>query len=109
MKRTNEQNAAMHLYFRWLAEALREKDYDFRELKVEIPATEELVKELIWKHVQEAMYGKKSTTELDKHEVAAIYDVLNRAFIEKDINVPFPNEEDLAAERFEQQRRQNER
>lgn len=98
--RTLEQNAALHLYFRWLSEALQEKHFDFRELKVEIPATEHLVKEMMWKVVQETMYGKKSTTKLEKSEVSGVYDTLHRALIDRfGINVPFPNKEDLARDR----------
>lgn len=94
--RTQEQNAALHLYFRWLAEALRDQDFDFRDLTVEIQASENLVKEYIWRPIQEAMTGKVSTTELEISEVSEIYDTLHRAMVDKlNINVPFPNKEDL--------------
>lgn len=99
MKRTDEQNKAMHLYFRWLAEALQEKHYDFRDFTIEIPANKYMVKELMWKHMAKEMYGKDSTADLNTDEVSPIYDVLNRALIEKlDVHVRFPNKEDLAIE-----------
>lgn len=99
-QRTKEQNDAMHLYFRWLAEALAEKHFDFRELKVEIQPTPHLVKELMWKPVQKAMYDKISTKTLETSEVGSIYDTLNKALIERfDVAVGFPNKEDLEHER----------
>ncbi len=98
-RRTDEQNAAMHLYFRWLAQALLEKHFDFRDLTVEIPANEYMVKEHMWKSIQKKMTGKKSTKDLEINEVSIIYDILNRALIDKlDIHVRFPNKEDLAIE-----------
>ncbi len=94
--RTDQQNKALHLWFRWVADALNEKHYDFRDLRVEIAATEHLVKELMFKPVMQHTYGKISTTKLEKNEVSVLYDVLNRAFGEKlGINVPFPSEEDV--------------
>jgi len=106
MIRTDDQNKAMHLYFRWLAEALQEKHFDFRDFTVEIPANEYMVKELMWKHISHQMYGKESTKDLEKNEVSQIYDVLNRALIEKlDIHVRFPNKEDLAIEAEMKRRR----
>ena len=94
--RTDQQNKALHLWFRWLAEALAEKHYDFRNLKIEIQPTEYLVKQFMWKPVEEALYGKKSTKALEISEVSVIYDHLNKALGEKfGIHIPFPTEEDL--------------
>ena len=94
--RTDQQNKALHLYFRWLAEALADKHYDFRDLKIEIQPTEYLVKNLMWKPVEQALYGKKSTKALEISEVSVIYDHLNKALSEKfGIYVPFPSQEDL--------------
>lgn len=99
-KATHEQQNALHLYFRWLAEALAEKHYDFRELKIELQPTEHLVKEYMWKPVQEALYSKKSTRTLEITEVSGVYDHLNRALSERfGVSVPFPNKEDLAREK----------
>ena len=93
-QRTDQQNKALHKYFRMLAEALQDADYDMRELKVDIRPTEELVKKYMWKPVQEALYDKKSTTDLSISEVSEVYDHLNRALIDKlSIHVPFPSED----------------
>ena len=94
MRRTDQQNKALHKYFRMLAEALAEQHYDFRDLKIELKPTEYLVKEFMWRPIQEALYGSKSTTELEKMEIADIYDHLNRALSDRlGVHVPFPSEE----------------
>lgn len=92
-KITEQQRKALHVYFRQLAGLLAEQHFDFREMKVELTPTEQLVKDHMWKPVQEALYGKKSTTELTKDEVSVVYDHLHRALIEHfGINLPFPED-----------------
>ena len=44
----------------------------------EIPWTEEMIKEHIWRPVQEVMVNKESTTELSTTDPAAICDVISR-------------------------------
>ncbi len=55
-----------------------------------------LVKELLWKKLQEALLKKTSTTQLTKGEVDEVYNVLNRLLGEKfGIHVEFPSEESM--------------
>lgn len=96
MCRTNKQNAAMHVYFELVAEALNDSGYDMQkvlELKtVSIPWNKELVKETLWRPIQEAMTGKESTTEISTVEPSDIYLVLHRHLAEKlGIDVPWPD------------------
>lgn len=95
--RTPPQNRALHLFCRHMSEALNDAGLNvMATLKhdAEIPWNEHLVKELIWRPVQVAMYDKKSTTELNKLEVSDVYEVINRHLAEKHgIVVPFPSEE----------------
>lgn len=97
-QRTLSQNAALHLYCRRLAEALNDAGYDMQKtLKpgVSIPWNENLVKELIWRPVQEAMTDKHSTTELNTKDPSEIYEVLNRHMSEKfGISVSWPSEDE---------------
>ena len=97
-KRTIQQNKAMHKYFELLAEALNDAGLDVQKtLKhdIEIPWNRNLIKELIWRPVQEAMTDKESTTELDTVEPSAIHAVLSRHLGEKfGIFVPWPCWED---------------
>ena len=97
--RTDQQNKALHLWFRWLAEVLSDKHYDFRYLKIEIQPTEYLVKKYMFKPVMEEMYGKKSTKTLEIDQVSVLYDILNKALGDRlGVHVPFPTQEDLDAE-----------
>lgn len=84
--RTLTQNAAMHLYFELLAEALNEAGLDMKTVlkpEVDIPWTKESVKAHLWKPIQKIMMDKDSTTEMDTSEPSDIYSVLQRHISEK--------------------------
>jgi hypothetical protein len=99
-QRTIQQNKSIHLFCQMLADALNDAGWNVQKTlrhDVEIPWNMTLVKELIWKPVQEAMTDKESTTELDRLEPSQIYEVLNRHLGEKlQIHVPFPSEETMS-------------
>lgn len=93
MKRTDQQNRALHLWLRQVADQLQEKHYDFRDIKVEVRPTEHLVKEYMWRPIQKALYGEVSTTELERAQVADVYDHLNKLLGERfAIHVPWPED-----------------
>lgn len=80
-QRTLTQNAAMHLFFGWLADALNEAGYDMRKTlrnDIDIPWTPAAVKEHLWRPIQIAMTDKKSTTEITTVEPTEIHAVLSR-------------------------------
>jgi len=57
-------------------------------------ATEENIKEMIWKPIQHSLFGKKSTTELLRsEEIDKIYDVINKHLAENFLIEipPFPS------------------
>ncbi len=92
--RTERQNNAMHLWFRQMAEQLNDAGYSnkhpFNE-EVEIPFTEGLVKEMLYKPIIKSMYNKTSTTRLTGGELSEAAEVLIRWLSEKKgIYVPFP-------------------
>ena len=60
----------------------------------EILPTTRTVKEIIFKPIQEAVLGKKSTTELTTGEVNQVYEVMSM-FLAKnfEISLPFPSQE----------------
>lgn len=96
--RTDAQNKALHLYFKWVADALNESGQGvtkFIKPGIDMMWTEILVKELLWRTTQKALFGKKSTKQLDKqNEIDQIYDVLNKAISERTgQHVPFPGYE----------------
>lgn len=97
-KRTLQQNKALHKFFQMLSDELTEAGLDMvKTLKtgVEIPWTPEMVKEYLWRPIQEVMTDKESTTELDRKEVNQIYEVLIRHMGDKfSITTPFPSVEE---------------
>lgn len=97
--RTNQQNKALHVLFRLLADTLNEHGLDMRKtLKpdVEIPWAAGGVKEYIWRPIQEAQLGKKSTTQLTTVEIDEVFDTINKHLGEKfNLHVPFPSIEHI--------------
>lgn len=97
-QRTLTQNAAIHKYFSMLCEELNSEGLSVRATLIEgfeLPWTDELVKEMLWKPVQKAIFKTISTTKLKTNEVSTVYDHINRKMIEMDVFVPFPQKEDL--------------
>jgi predicted RNA-binding protein len=99
-KRTLPQNKAIHKYMEMVAHELSNQGQTMQNVikhinKVEITPTKENVKEIIWKEIQKALYGKKSTTELNTSEVSKVYEVMSM-FLSREfgIDLPFPSEED---------------
>ena len=80
-QRTLTQNAAMHLFFGWLADALNDAGMDMRKTlrnDIDIPWTPASVKEHLWRPIQIAMTDKQSTTEITTVEPTDIHAVLSR-------------------------------
>ena len=96
-QRTTLQNNALHQYFKELSEALNDSGLDvMTTLKhdIAIPWNPDLVKELMWRPVMQAMTEKFSTTQLDRVEIGHIWEVMNRHLSDKHgIHVEFPHDE----------------
>jgi len=96
-KRTLQQNKALWKYFELLADELNSGGYDMRKtLKhtIDIPWDKNTICEFIWRPVQEAQLGKKSTTDLTTSEIDKIYETINRYLGEKTgVFVDFPSDE----------------
>jgi len=103
VKRTESQNASLHLYLRRVAETLNDAGFSVLQVMrhdAEIPWTEELVKELLWRTIQQAMTGHESSTDCRKTDYAAIEEVLAR-HIAQSLGVvlpPWPSEQSRAEE-----------
>lgn len=97
--RTLTQNRAFHLYFTMVAVQLNNSGLYINKLikeekyKADIDWSGNLVKEQLWKPIQNAILDKKSTTQLEKSEVDRVYNTLNRYLSNMGISVPFPNAE----------------
>lgn len=97
--RSQQQNAAMHLWLTWVAIALNDAGYDIKTVlaeSAELPWTMRAAKENLWRPIQVALMCKESTTTLYKPEVNDVYENLNKFLAEKfGISIPFPSENDL--------------
>ena len=100
--RTLRQNNSLHLLFKQISDECMEKGIDMRQIvkdEVPIQCTPENIKWL-WKLLQEALFGKKSTTELKKSgEIEIVYDNFNAIITERtkgEISLPpFPSIDNL--------------
>jgi hypothetical protein len=108
IKRTDQQNRSLHLLFSQIADACNEKGIAFYQLvkdPMEIPCTPENIK-MLWKRLQEFMFGKKSTTELKKTgEIDELYAKFSKIISDKTkgevLIPPFPHNKDKVKEERE--------
>lgn len=108
--RSTLQNAALHLFFKMLAEALNESHHYFHysaltDAIFEIPWTPELIKDRLWKPIQKHMFDIDSTTKIDTGQINAILDVLIAKLGEMKIDVRFPNRFDQYVEYIKNHRK----
>lgn len=85
-KRTELQNRSLHLYFTQLAEALNDAGYDMKKTirqEIDIYWTPYNIKEFLWRPVQNALYGKKSTTQLTTAEIDKVFELVNKTIGER--------------------------
>lgn len=94
-KRSLKQNKSIHLYFTQLADALNDAGYSVAKVMkhdAEIPWNPNLVKELLWRQVQEIMTEIESTADLEPKQVSQVYEVVNRHIAQTTgVSVPFPD------------------
>ena len=97
-QRTILQNKALHKYFELLAEALNNAGWDMKKTlkeEVEIPWTKDMVKNHLWRPIQEIMFSKHSTTEMNTKDPSEIYVVLDRHLSSKTgVHVEFPKDDE---------------
>jgi len=98
-KRTNQQNKALHLYFKMLADTLNDAGLDMRKTlkpNVSIDWTPETVKEYLWRPVQKVQLRKTSTTELTTDEITKVWETINRFLGENHgVTQSFPSIEEI--------------
>lgn len=94
-QRTLAQNRAMHKLFTMLSDELNTLGLEMKViLKPEYSLwwTPTSVKEHLWKPMQNAMYSKKSTTQLTIAEVSKVYEQLAKIIGEKHgVSLNFPS------------------
>ena len=86
----------MHVFFELLSAHLNAEGLTVQVvLKPDTTWNAESIKELIWRPVQQAVTGKKSTTKLNTKEVSDVYEAISSAFAHKGFIVPsFPSYEE---------------
>lgn len=98
-KRTLTQNSALYKFFELLAKDLSDAGLDAKKVlkpEADIPFTPEMCKLLLWRPIQEVMFGTDSTKDLTTKQVNEVYLVLIRHLGEKfGITTAFPTIEDL--------------
>ena len=97
--RTSLQNRALHLFFTQVANELNSNGIPFiytglKGYEMEMQWTGELFKQMTWKPIQKTMFGTESTTKLKTNEIDKIFDVINKFFAERGIEISFPNQFD---------------
>ena len=93
------QNAAIHVFCRLIAEQLNDAGYEMvvqsavLKKEVEVPWTQDSVKDFIWRKVQTSLYAEKqSTVKLERKEVSEVAEVITRYLGEKfNLQVSFPS------------------
>jgi len=108
-KITLKQKKSLHLYFEMIAKSLNEIGITFlyrglNKSEIEIPYTPYLVKEMLWKPIQMALFEKESTTKLTNEEINKIIEVINKFFAERGVELHFPSIQSLL---FDYEKRKN--
>lgn len=104
-KRTLSQNSALHVYFQLIADELNGAGLPIKatleHYDVDLDWSSESVKSLVWRPIQKALLGKRSTTELKKQQdIDRVYEHINRFLSEQfGIHVPFPVNPDKQKEK----------
>ena len=96
-KRTSQQNNALHLYFRLLADDLNEAGLDQLTFPwkegAKLDWTPESVKEHLWKPIQKVMVKEGMTSKLKKEDVDKVYQTLSRNLAERcGVTTAFPSQ-----------------
>jgi hypothetical protein len=98
--RSDKQNRALHLLFTIVSNQLNEMGQEFKYVglkgqELSMRHTPHLVKEMIWRPIQIALFDIKSTTKINTEQINEIVDILAKYFGEKGIVIQFPSKETL--------------
>jgi hypothetical protein len=84
----------MHVFFRLIAEQLNESglymNSKFLREGFDLEWNERMVKELIWRPVQKALFGHETTKKLTTVQVGKIADLIEKNLAIKGVDVEFP-------------------
>lgn len=96
--RSRQQNSALHVYFGLLATALNDAGYPLviiiNQKETEIDWSGDLVKEFMWRPIQEALKKERSTAKVSTKDYPEIYENLNRHTASRlGISIDWPTQE----------------
>lgn len=100
-KRSSQQNKALHLLFQNIAFELNRIGMEFtyngiKGMEIQTTYTPEIVKEFLWKPLQNALLKKESTTKLTTQDINMIFEILGKWFSEKWVVIDFPSAETIS-------------
>ena len=100
-KRSSQENRALHVFFQNIAYELNRLglEFTFRGIKgmeIETTYTPDIVKQFLWKPLQDALLKKSSTTELTHNDIVMIFEILGKHFAERGVEISFPSIESLS-------------
>ena len=100
-KRSSQENRALHVLFQNIAYELNRLglEFTFRGIKgmeIETTYTPEIVKNFLWRPLQDALLKKSSTTQLTHNDIGLIFEILGKYFAENGIEISFPSVESLS-------------
>ncbi len=97
-QRTNLQNAALHVYCDQIADALTNRGITFTMFfkdGFEVPWTRDIVKDNVWRPIQEAICDEVSTTKPITSDYKKIYEALDKKLCEWDFDIPWPSKDNI--------------
>lgn len=105
--RSWRQNRALHLFFEQVSKELNDLGIPFvyhglKGMEMETSWTKDLFKNFVWKPIQKVMFGTESTTKLTTKQIDKIFEVINKFFAERRIEITFPNQFDYYLKFYEQ-------
>lgn len=100
-KRSSQENKALHVFFQNISYELNRLglEFTFRGVKgmdIQTTYTPEIVKDFLWRPLQNALLKKSSTTELTHNDIQMIFDILGKWFAENGIEISFPSIESIS-------------
>lgn len=99
VKRTTQQNKALHLFFEWIADAFNDLGHTYTNpMGIGTIWTNNMVKEIIWRPLQFSLFGIESTTKLERNQINVIADAIIMHFAEKGFYLQFPSMESFLNE-----------
>jgi hypothetical protein len=97
--RSDRTNRALHLLFEMVAKELNDLGIPFvyrglKGMEFETPWTKQLFKDFVWKPIQKTLFDTETTTKLTNKQIDQIFEVINKFFAERGVEVTFPNQFD---------------